>query len=437
MRANICRPGPAVVVALAVVLACAGCGDEDPAAPVIDFVATAPATGVQNLRLRDDSRPLHDADVLYLGTTGAEAASIMARFDFSVLADPDSAYLIPYLQADNIGRTWLRMYGLTWYEAAPQNGPDGRRPWYGSRKVYEVHRLSAVPQAWPAPAPEPAFLPAWLSDPLEQITSGGPCQVELEAAACRDWIAGRIPIGLLVREGPGSQPGVVGLASASFTAYSLIEPVRVGTVVGPSLLIELLQSPPSWPEGRGDVFVLPADWDAATWHATPPDSPPADDFVLPSQTGGMNLLRFRLDDELPYARLLRADLVLTSAPDTSAGLPTLVTCHDAAPALADTAADVWNLADLADAVSYLGQATMNPERAVPQTLRFDVTTAVRDALARDDGLPLALLLSGCDPTLTGGDCARRPWWFGYSRMTFRGTGRGAPDAPHLELTFVK
>ena len=66
---------PSLVTVLAVFALASGCSEPETIVSVIelDFVAEIPATEVQAIELRDPERPLDQAEVLHLGTTGIEA----------------------------------------------------------------------------------------------------------------------------------------------------------------------------------------------------------------------------------------------------------------------------------------------------------------------------------------------------------------------------
>jgi len=430
--------GPLLLVITGLLGLGSGCGDEDQVVAVVelDFVAAIPAREVQAIEVHDPALTLDRAQVLHIGATEIEAASLLVTYDVSALDHPDSAYLLPYLVPENISSAHLYLQYLGWY--APQHSDQWnivRRPWPGLDKVFTVHELQTPLTAWAAPGPEPAHAPENLCLDTEVQPLPHRSSLELDLAAVNRWLAGRQPIGLIVREGEGSDPGIEGFVGMDFTRLPYYVFGHVQWAAGPSplLAIRLVERPPQWPDGHTSLVLKPA-FDATTWHRIPPDPGPRDDFLLAGQLPRMHVLRFTLPDTLPLDRLYRAQLALTTDPDTSVGPPDNLGCYDVRQAMADSAAARWSLDQLAAVAAWAAALYVQPEHPDTLVLEADVTR-VLEGLAPGREHRLAWLLGARDPRL--GHC--EPWqssWLGfYYRQVICGPDRPAPAAPRLVLTF--
>ncbi|MDD5719053.1 MAG: hypothetical protein PHQ53_05125, partial [Candidatus Krumholzibacteria bacterium] len=114
------------LAALAAFAAWGGCTSEDPnpvgaglGQTAIDTVLRALTRDQMShlgvLDVVEPTAPLDGTEVLYLGSTGRDASSILVNYDFSVFDHPDSAYLLPYLLPDDDGQTKIAEVDILLY----------------------------------------------------------------------------------------------------------------------------------------------------------------------------------------------------------------------------------------------------------------------------------------------------------------------------------
>jgi hypothetical protein len=271
------RPRLPAIAACCVIAALAGCSSDE-ANPVGSalpgelhvntpqtlIVETMAVSG--RVAVRDETRSYDHNEVLYFGAEGADASSMLAHYDVSTL--PDSLPEGAVLDETTVTGVKLRLFRTEAYAAVPDSLLDEVHPLVpqNPQKVFEIYTLAALLDAGLYPGPEPATAVQIAS----QTGSGASVFLDLPVAQFLSWVATGMN-GLLIREGSGSQPGLVGYASVDMTSggYQEIDRVGAGTAVGPTLTV-------SYVDDVADLdtaFVFVPDADVSTFHALA--APPA------------------------------------------------------------------------------------------------------------------------------------------------------------------
>jgi len=453
------RPLAVTAVAGLLLVCASGCTSEDPSpvganlveseidSALVALTASA-VTSYGVLDVMDPDVPLDAAEVLYLGESGGNASSILASYDFTVLDHPDSAYLAPYLTVDNITSADVVLYLLSWYE--PYRGNDPPDPddedyepvvetWLGARKYYEVHALTAPLDTLTYPAPEPAFDPALLNDGAPELApANGPIFVDLAADVIADYVAGRRPLSLIIREGAGSQPGLLGFASKEMVhGGSTLPQLNAQVVLGPALRLRLSQTPDEWASDRQTIEIGPRA-DVSTWHqlAAPP-SDPAEGIVVRTHLRSYPVVQFDLASLPADVRINRAHLVVANDTTRSFGHRTVLTCSELPVEFAPPGRTTVGLDDIEPEIYFLtGNGTWEPEHLTQHELRFDVTQSVQryvnDAYAGERGF----LLAAGEYFFPGFNSDPDPdFWF--TRWVFHGTAAAPELQPRLEISYTR
>jgi hypothetical protein len=392
--------------------------------------------------------PLDQADVLYLGGTGNDASSILANYDFTVFDHPDSAYLLPYLTPANISTAEIALYLLTWYEphrgaGAPDPADEDYDPlvkeWTGARKYYDVHALSAPFDTLSFPGPEPAFLPGRLSiTEGEPAPAAGPIFVRCNPLPFVAWIAERAQVGVIIREGLGSEPGLLGFASKEMRyGGSTLPPLGAQTILGPALRLRLLQQPAEWPAGRQFLVLRPAA-DVSTWHQLEdPYTDPDVGIMVRTHLRSYPVVRFDLSQLPPNIRINRANLVVVNDTSRSLGHRTVLTCSEIPSAFVPPGRTTINLADLEPAVFLLaGNGSWEPEHRFVHRLAFNVTTSLQRYVNAAQDSPQGFLLASGETIFPGWASVPGPgFWF--TKWVFHGATAPAELRPRLEISYSR
>ncbi len=445
---------PLVLLALALG---GGCGGEDPNPVGAGLGETTIDTTLQALTrsriahlgvldIVEPGSPLDGTEVLYLGSTGPDASSILINYDFTVFDHPDSSYLLPFLTEANIEGVEIILYLLTWFEpnrgqAQPDTGSAGDallKPWPGSRKFYDVYALPAPFDTLSYPGPEPAVDPqSALNQGRELASARGPISVPCRPEPFLDWIRERRRVGVLIREGPGSDPGLLGFASKEMRhGGSTLPTLAAQTVLGPALRLRLRDQPLQWDAGRRNLVLGPAA-DNSTWHQLEePSTDPDAGIMVRTHLRSYPVLRFDLSGLPRDVRINRANLVVVNDTSRSLGHKSVLTCSEIPAAFAPSGRTTVNLADIEPEIFFLfGNGTWEPEHLTEHELAFNVTASVQryvnGAYAGDRGF----LLAAGESVFPGWRSDPKPdFWF--TKWMFHGAQAAAELRPRLEISYT-
>lgn len=397
------------------------------------------------LEVTNEAEPLDEREVLYLGADGNDASSILVTFDFSKL--PYDLWTEDLLREDNISSVLLQLQLLEWY--SPNHGADPldedsrpERYWTGAQKNYDVHILAAPLDTLGYPGPEPAYSPSTVNLVQPREPANGPIFVDLSKATVAGWLAARVPVSLIIREGAGSEPGLLGIASKEMVhGGSTLPRLRPGASLGPTLIIDTVEYPASLPDSLSNLVVRPVA-DVSTWHALEePPASAADGILFRTHLREYPALGFDLADlaMLPRnVRINRAELTLVTDPARLAGPTHVMVASEVAPEFAPPGVTAVPLADLEPALYVVGgRSGLNPEDEESDTIAIDVTSSVQRYLnGAYEGRRVFLLTEG-ESFLTGWRANPAPdFWF--RRRWFFGTEDADPARrPRLKIVYSR
>jgi len=397
--------------------------------PLTVFVENLAVGG--RVAVRDETLSYDRNELLYFGSQGADASSILAHYDVSTL--PDSLPAGAVLDETTVTSVKLRLFRTEAYAAVPDSLADVVHPLVPQNplKVFDIFTLAAPLDAALYPGPEPATAAQIGS----QSGTGATVFLDLPVPQLLAWVTSGMN-GLLIREGGGSEPGLVGYASVDMTTsgYQEIDLVGAGTEVGPVLLVAYRD-----PVAELDTaFVFTPDADVSTFHALAP--PPADLAAgIEVQTHLRRCPYFFPDlAGLPADILInRAVLRLAIDPGSFGPVESLV-LHEVPLSLL-AGRDTITLQEIeAAAVTATGSLAVDIGQMIFDEevwVGFDITGTVQrtlnGALAPDTVL---LLTAGED---FGGYQVSGNYSpdFYFGRMLFLGTAHPA-QPPHFEITFT-
>jgi len=441
-------------------LALAGGCTSDDANPVgVGLVETEIDTVLQPLNLDQVSRfgvldvfesgnPLDERDVLYLGadSTG-NRSSILTNYDFAALDHPDSAEIVQFLQPDNMLSAEIVLYMLTYY--FPNHGADLgdvdpdtlARYWPGSQKYYDVHELTAPFDTLSYPGPEPSFLTGRVNEfQSEPLPADGPLFVQLDVDIVSQWIADRREVGIIVRQGTGSQTGMLGFASKEMKfGGSTLPQLNEAVTLGVALRVRLLQTPDRWPTDR-QYWVLGPAADVSTWHQV--DAPPTDvaeGILFRTHLRSYPMLYFDLAPVPDGVRINRALLSLTTDVSRTYGQRQTMAVSEVDPLYVPPGITTVELNDIPAAINFIaGRSGLDTEDPGSDLIELDVTSSVqRWVNGAYDGIRGFLLTAGEDFIPSPYNESPDPdFWF--SQRTFYGTAAADSAArPRLKITYSR
>lgn len=394
------------------------------------------------IEVSDPARPLDQADVLYLGGRDGDASSIVVNFDFSNLAHPDSVALDTLLTDDNVASVRLKLLQLLWY--LPGHGglvdqdDEDLRPWAGAAKVFDVHRLSAPYDTLQFPDDEPPHDPNLLSLSNEPEATSSLILVSLDKATVLQWVRERARVGILVKEGPGSTPGLVGFSSKEMRfGGSTLDTDNALTALGPSLVFSLNRTPDYWDSGRQNYIQQPAA-DASTWHDLRETTlVPEEGIEVRAHLRSYPVLRFDPGVLPERIRVNLAQVVLHVDTSQTHGPPNILTISEYA---LDDAPDGTRtrviLDDVDLATDLIGGGRVEPERRSGTVIRLNVTTALQRYVNGLQDTDAGFLIAHGERFFPGFASSPGPDFY-FSRWVFHGTGAEPELRPRLEILYTR
>jgi len=373
-----------------------------------------------HVAVADPERPYDQNHVLYFGRDGQMESAILARYDFTL---PDTFPDSVQVDATTVTGVTLRLFRLQAYASTIDTLGEGEP---APTKVFEVYGLVDTLDTSLYPGPEPAY-GALLA--AEQ-DNGSSIFIDLPVAAFLDWYTDGMP-GLIIREGMGSDPGLVGYAASELTEYNEIELEHEDTQVGPIIIVTLDESLDLAPL----IYVPVAD--VSTMHPLEPaPASAAGGLVVRTHLRDYPYFAFDLSDLPPGSYINRAELYL--AADTLANRGPLTTLVLSEIPVAAVAADTITLDVLDQASAVDGVVSADP-RSVPGDeapwLGFDVTESVQRFANGVFEEPVVWLLTGAEDVFPAYDYSILDPDFYLTRFGFHGTADG-DLAPRLRITYT-
>ena len=339
------------------------------------------------LAVQDPDVPLDETEVLYLGTSDTEQSAILVDYDFSFLDHPDNEELLPFLTRENISSVKIQLIMLEWYTpwrggsspSDPGYIPPVVKEWPGAPKYLDVHQLVAPYDTLSYPGAEPQYIPNPISKPRDEPYTDSLVWIECEKMIVLEWLENRAEVGIIIREGTGSTPGILGFTSKEMKhGGSTLPQEHEDVTLGVALIIGLYEQPDSWPSGQQFLTVSPLA-DVSTWHELQdPYTDPDEGVMVRTHLRSYPMLRFNLDSLPPNARINRANLVVYNDTSRSEGHRTVLTCSELPPAFAPPGVTNIDLGDFEPEIYFLhGSGSWQPEHLSEHELKFNVTTSIQ------------------------------------------------------------
>lgn len=373
----------------------------------------------------DEEHTFEDSEVLYLGSQGDEASSILVSYDFTSLQDSVGGDVT--IDAASIPAVSMFLYRMLGYDnIGADANDDEEKEIFPGWKEFEVWSLADTLDTAAYPGPEPEIF-----DFITTQDDGGEViQISIPVADFLDWWAdGRAD--LMIKAGDLSDTGLVGYASRDLQLNSQHPRAIEGTTVGVTIAVQV--------EGRDTDVVFQATKDVSTFHQL--DAPAetfTDGFMMRTHFRSYPWVRFDLESLPDNVVINRA--VLRCAVDTLAGYgPLEAVVVSEIPVSAVSGVDTMMLATLEESVEAIaGQTNLDPgfiDETVWPWIGFNVTSAVQrhvnGVLEEETGM----ILTAGEDVFSTYDVALWDPEFYLSRFQFFGTG-DTEYAPYLEITYT-
>jgi hypothetical protein len=341
--------------------------------PITDVFTGYARSGV--VAVVNQARHFDKSEVLYLGRQDGEASSILARYDFSTL--PDSLFAGAVIDDQTITDVRLRLFRTLAYAEPDTVYEDAPAPLLpvNPLKRFRVYSL-AEPfdvAAYPGPEPATGALLATLED------QGNTIFIDLPVGSFLDWYENGQD-GLLIGEGDGSEPGLIGYASVDMSrlGYNEIDRVGAGTAVGPTITVGYATT--ANPAFADTSFVFKPTADVSTFHVL---NPAIEDFGenIEVQTHLRRMPWFFPDlSALPDGVLINRAVLRLSVAEGTFGINESFSLHEVPLSLlADR--DTVTLAELDEnSLTITGQTNVDLAALLAgdsQWIGFDVTSTVQ------------------------------------------------------------
>lgn len=440
---------PAILAAALAASLVIGCSSDDPnvvgvGIPGVTLDTAFVALDVHQvdhygvLDVTDSALPLDEYETLYLGSDHQDASSIVFIYDFSRF--PNSVWASQYLQASNFTRVSLQLSMLLWYEPLHGLSADSTdsRPYLGSSKRYEVHQLDAPFDTLSFPGPEPAYQSQILNTDYNVSYSDGPIQLDIPPQVAAGWLASGQRIGFIIREGAGSQAGLVGFSSKEMKHGGSTLPLEHSEhELGPTLIFETIDYPPALPDTAHNLIVEPVS-DVSTWYQvqTPPTNID-DGIIFRTQLRSYPVLSFDLSTLPADVRINRAEIFLTSDTTRTIGPSHTIVAAEIPPDFAPAGITNVTLADIAPQVTVIsGRTGLDPADTNSDIVNLNVTSSVQRRINGAYTGERAFLLAGAESMFPSFVTSIKPdFWF--VRRVFYGAAADSALRPRMRVIYSR
>lgn len=418
---------------LVLLLAAAGCSSDDPGGVGMDLVDTrvdvlldaVDVTDIPDFRaipIKDPDIPLQDQEVLYLGEQEGNASSFLVQYDLDAVLN-EQITLDLFTQA-NIASVNLRLLMLSAY-SIPDSTSQADPAW---STYYQVYHLEEPVDTTAFPGEDPSVLnlpnrntnyikddatrvniPIWKGDLVAWMNDGG----------LHDF---------LVREGAGSEPGLVGYSSMDMKhGGSTLDPTIEFDALGPALLVNLVEP--------DTVLTIAPSLDLSTFHsvAAPPDDP-TDGLIVRTGLRSYPALRFDMSVLPDDVFVNRAVLQLTNDVTRSWGTLESIVVSELDVDLFGAPGDSLGLDELAAAVHVAaGMTSLDP--TYHERMEFNVTTSLQRLVNGAYEGERGFILTPGEDFLAGYDLTTLDPDFYFNQFRFFGTAADDTLRPRLKITY--
>lgn len=439
LNRSVHRCGRAVPVALLaaawLALAAGGCSSDDPnrvggglvEARIdvsLDTLLSEDVIAYAGRNISEADLPLARQEMLYLGSQGGTASSVLVNYDFAdslIFSDsiPAAAF-----SSDNIAWVRLQMIMSDFYISQYEPQDTGEKV---VSKVYEVFQLDAPfdSTAFPGPVPPHDLIDLNINPVLDEA---GEVNIDIAEAFFLSWVQAGGRQGLLIQEGGGSNPGLSGFASRDNKHMgSQFLQLGEGTTQGPALRVQLVEP--------DTILSIKPFADTSTFHqitAAPED--PGDGFMLRTCLRSYPVLRFNLDALPENVYINRAVLYVVNDTTTSFGNLESIVVSEFDMDLIGTPQDSLPLDDLGAATYRIsGMSSLDP--AYNGVMQFNITQAVQRYVNSVYTGDRGLILTAGEDIFPNYDLSSVDPDFYFTQFNFFGTA--APDSlrPQLRITY--
>jgi len=370
--------------------------------------------------------PVHEQEVLYLGSQQGNSSSILLNYDFGQifsLGFPESAWT-----AENIVHIRLRFLMLEYYGHL-REGEGDTQPDKALAKYYDVFALDNefVPAAYPGPVPPHGLVNLNVNYHLDDSEY---LEIEISEPFFLSWVEAGITQGLVVSEGPGSVQGLIGYSSKEMLhpATALID-YDVGTKVAPVLAVKFAHNDSTY-------FIEP--WsDTSTFDEislAPTD--PADGMMMRTCLRTYPMLRFDFSALPDNAMINRAVLTVTNDTTRSFGNLQSMVISEIDTDYVGVAGDTMPLVDLEGAV-YQISGMINLDPTLNTHLEFNVTTAIQRIVNNVYEGDRALIMTAGEDFFPSYDVDSLDPDFYLTQFSFFGTSAADSLRPKLKISYTQ
>jgi hypothetical protein len=448
---NLAKTVPAALAAAAALAAwLAGCTSDTPnevGAGLVDArmdsalielpVRTVTAYGP--LEMVDANVPVHRQQVLYLGEQNGVKSRFLVNFDLADIFTDD--YPAELFTAANIKSVKLSLTKLSHYSGLKRVvTDDGDTTWVASgqpRRLFYVVQQATTPFDSTAyvgyPGAVPSVVPTPVNSDYETENEGLEPLLRLREDVFIGWLEARQTVGLMISEGAGSDPGLIGFAARELQRYNELDNVASGTVVAPNLVIEF--------EDQSIVnFLLPPVADTSTFHVVPPPPPDlaaaADTILLRTCLRSYPMLDFDFS-RLPRGVLInRAILTVTNDSTTAFGNKESIVVAEIDSSVIAAAPYTMAPGELGlETYLITGRKSLDP--TTTWQITFDVTTLVQRLVNGVNTAPRGLLLAAPEDAYTTYDLSVVDPDFYFDEFRFYGPGAPANLRPRIQVTYSR
>lgn len=369
----------------------------------------------------DDDLPVSEQEVLYMGHQGGTSSDVVVNYDFSsVYSDsfPESVWT-----HENITSVELRFLMLKYYGSLISAGADTNKT---LEKTYELFELDEPFDPATLPGPVPAHGLTNLN--IENEPAGAKeLRIKMDPAYLLSWVQDAGVQGLLVAEGPGSDPGLTGYASKELTHYDTLDDVNADPGAAPVLLVHFAHT--------DSVFILQPEADSSTFQEVA-DAPASLDegFMLRTTLRNYPMLLFDFSALPSNAFVNRAVLAVSNDTTSSFGNLQSVVVSEIGTEYFTDPQDTLALADLESAVySISGMVNLDP--VLNDNLEFNVTTAVQRIINHVYEGQRGFILTAGEDFLPAWDNSSEDPDFFFSQFNFFGSSAADSLRPRLKISY--
>lgn len=361
------------------------------------------------IRVNNKDVEIYEQEVLYVGEEIDTKTMFMANFDFSEAISPEiplEAWTVDNIQSVNLLLKKFAVYATEEEDEEEEAGAvlaagDQRAGAFPDSLIFFLNELEAPfleEDYLDYPAVVPPFDPTLINQDFNEPNGDNEPRILMFDTDVIRWATAGEEVGVLIRTGPATAPGLVGFASEDLTKFSeLTGALQVGAAIGPTIAINFA-SPDT-------IILLRPVADTTIYEAVAPVSETiaeaSDGFLLRTGLRSYPAIRFDLAQVPENALINRAVLSVTNDTSSSYGPEFSVMISEIVAEVMDDPSLTLEAFDLGDSTKVYPLTYRSNLRAKEDyVIEFDITTGIRRAVNRVNEEPRGFLLSAIeDPTI--------------------------------------